>query len=245
MNDQQKAALKVSIRLSEGSCVTTPTPEAVEETAADPALKESFSPAKPSDGEDGPPAEGEPPASEAPFPLEVEEPALPPEPPVVPAPFGQPYETIGALGDELLERIRRSRASDLTKLDTLLRERQISCYLSQVEPVDYALQEAVFAAETAHLIGEPAKAERLLHFYTVAFLIADSKQFVTDGRVIADVDGLSAYMKSLLDASYRDLERFCHRMVSYDGVLDPQLEAWLTVLGKADLLDEWRRKIRE
>ncbi|MBQ7324111.1 MAG: hypothetical protein IJW98_00040 [Clostridia bacterium] len=244
MNDQQNSSLKVSIRLSEGNFASAQTTEPAEdEVVGDPSLKVAFFREKPPD-EHTQPCQGE--ATDDPLsPGNEEIPAAEPaSPPTVPAPFGQPYETVGALGCEMLERIRRGRAPDLTKLDALLRERQISGYLSRVEPVDYSLQEAVFTAETEHQIRELTKTQRLLHLYTVAFLIADNKHFVADGTEIADIDGLNAYMKSLLDASYRDLERFCHRMVSYDGVLDPQLEAWLTVLGKADLLDAWRLKIR-
>lgn len=235
MNDQQNSSLKVSIRLSEGSCSSAQTTETAEdEVVGDPSLKVAFFREKPLD-------EYADPLSPTDEEIPVDEPAAPP---TVPAPFGQPYETVGVLGSEMLERIRRGRAPDLTKLDALLRERQISAYLSHMEPVDYSLQEAVFAAETEHQIRELTKTQRLLHLYTVAFLIADNKHFMVDGTEITDIDGLNAYMKSLLDTSYRDLERFCHRMVSYDGVLDPQLEAWLTVLGKADLLDAWRLKIR-
>ena len=51
-------------------------------------------------------------------------------------------------------------------------------------------------------------------------------------------------MRELLETSYADFERFCHRMIDYNDTLDVQLEAWLIALGKRSELDLWRRQMR-
>ena len=162
---------------------------------------------------------------------------------VLPSPFGQQYATLEELGNDLLEHIRKGKAADLTKLDRMLKSRQISSYLAGQQPVDTDLHGIVYEVESAHQDKDLTKRQRLFDLYRVAFLLADEKLFYTDTAKIADAPALSDHMKSLLNLSFSDLDKFCRKMVTADGVLDPQLEAWLLALGKEAELTHWRQRM--
>ena len=162
---------------------------------------------------------------------------------VLPSPFGHTYTTVGELGNDLLEHIRKGKAADLTKLDRTLKGHQISNYLAAVGSFNPELQQVVYDIESAHHTADLTKQQRLLHLYRVAFLLADEKLFCTDTAKIANAAELSAHMKGLLDLSFSDLDKFCRKMVTTDGVLDPQLEAWLLAMGKEAELYAWRQQM--
>ena len=54
---------------------------------------------------------------------------------------------------------------------------------------------------------------------------------------------LAGYMRKLLNSSYKRFASFCHQLADADGTPDPQLEAWLTVLGRQEELKKWRESL--
>lgn len=179
------------------------------------------------------------PAEPAPSPI------APPAPTMQYSVIRQNYSSLAELGGDMLEKLRKSKATDHAYWDQLLTDGEITKYLTEIESRDTVLQEAILAIETAHRGVDLTKRQRLLHYYTVAFLIADDKRLYVDGKQIADIASLASHTKRLLDSSYGDLERFCHKMVDYDGILDLQLEAWLTALGKQNELNHWRTRMTQ
>jgi hypothetical protein len=119
----------------------------------------------------------------------------------------------------------------------------LSEHLKNVHSENEELIEAVAALEAAHAMPERGKRETSLNYYLMAYLLSGQKLLNIDDRKLKSVRELSAYMKELLDSSYEEFERFCHRMVDYSDTLDVQLEAWLIALGKRTELEAWRRQL--
>ena len=67
--------------------------------------------------------------------------------------------------------------------------------------------------------------------------------FYLNGLEFRSVDELADYMRRLLDTSLADFRRACYRLVDYNGGLNAQFEAWLTLMGKEKELKGWRARI--
>ncbi|MBQ9748289.1 MAG: protein kinase [Clostridia bacterium] len=153
---------------------------------------------------------------------------------------GRAYESPAALGRDMLEKLRGDDTSDHAFWDSILENKVLTAYLGTLGGENRELSLAVSAIETSHALINRSPRDALLNYYTAAYLLSGQKLFGVEGKQLRSVEELTAYMKHLLDASYGELERFCHRMVAYDGTLDVQLEAWLIALGKREALDAWR-----
>ena len=69
--------------------------------------------------------------------------------------------------------------------------------------------------------------------------------FHLDGREFRSINELAEYMRSLFDSSHTDFKRLCHKLVNYNGELDPRFAAWIITMGKEKELAEWRVSISE
>lgn len=58
------------------------------------------------------------------------------------------------------------------------------------------------------------------------------------GKVFERTSELAEYAEALCGSSYDEFEEFCKALIDDDGVMCPQFEAWLTVVGKKMSL--WR-----
>ena len=157
--------------------------------------------------------------------------------------MGTIYESLPALGRDMLERLWNKNRSKRAYWDSILNSRLLSEHLKNVHSENEELIEAVAALEAAHAMPERGKRETSLNYYLMAYLLSGQKLLNIDDRKLKSVRELSAYMKELLDSSYEEFERFCHRMVDYSDTLDVQLEAWLIALGKRTELEAWRRQL--
>lgn len=158
--------------------------------------------------------------------------------------MGQTYESLPALGRDMLERLWRNDKSNYSYWDSILGNKLITNYLSKVKSKNENLADAASALETAHNVGNRSKRDTIMNYYTMAYLLSGQKLFAIGEKRLKSVSELTAYMKGLLDSSYEEFEDFCHSMIDYDDTLDVQLEAWLIALGKRKELDAWRQGLQ-
>lgn len=158
--------------------------------------------------------------------------------------MGQTYESLPALGRDMLERLWRNDKSNYSYWDSILGNKLITNYLSKVKSKNENLVDAASALETAHNVGNRSKRDTIMNYYTMAYLLSGQKLFAIGEKRLKSVSELTAYMKGLLDSSYEEFEDFCHSMIDYDDTLDVQLEAWLIALGKRKELDAWRQGLQ-
>lgn len=156
---------------------------------------------------------------------------------------GKTYESLPALGRDMLEKLWKNDTSDQNYWDGILSQKLLSLYLTINKADNDSLSSAVSALETAHNLETKNKRDHIMNYYTMAYLLSGQKILCVDGKQIKNVSELTAYMKSLLDSSYEEFESFCHKMIDYDDTLDVQLEAWLISIGKRNQLDNWRKEL--
>ena len=147
--------------------------------------------------------------------------------------MGQIYESLPALGRDMLERLWKNDPSNYAYWDSILGNKLLTNYLSKVKSKNAGLA-------TAHSLSNRSKRDTLMNYYTMAYLLSGQKLFSIDNKQLKNVSELTAYMKGLLNSSYEEFEDFCHKLIGYDDTLDVQLEAWLIALGKRKELDAWK-----
>ena len=157
--------------------------------------------------------------------------------------MGQIYESLPALGRDMLERLWRNDKSNYSYWDGILGNKLLTNYLSKVKSKNDNLATASAALETAHNVGSKSKRDTLMNYYTMAYLLSGQKLFAIGEKRLKNISELTAHMKGLLDSSYEEFEDFCHSLIGYDDTLDVQLEAWLIALGKRKELDAWRHSL--
>lgn len=157
--------------------------------------------------------------------------------------MGQIYESLPALGRDMLEKLWKNDKSNYTYWDSVLGNKLLSNYLATVKSKNAGLSAAASALETAHSLANRSKRDTLMNYYTMAYLLSGQKLFSIGNKQLKNVAELTAHMKSLLDSSYEEFEDFCHTLIDYDDTLDVQLEAWLIALGKRKELDAWRHSL--
>lgn len=156
----------------------------------------------------------------------------------------QTYESLPALGRDMLEKLWRNDKSNYSYWDSILGNKLLTNYLSKVKSKNENLADAASALETAHNVGNRSKRDTIMNYYTMAYLLSGQKLFAIGEKRLKSVSELTAHMKGLLDSSYEEFEDFCHSMIDYDDTLDVQLEAWLIALGKRKELDAWRQGLQ-
>lgn len=157
--------------------------------------------------------------------------------------LGQTYESLPALGRDMLERLWKNDKTNYTYWDSILNNKLLTNYLVKVRLKNENLAGAVSALETSHNVGSKNKRDVFINYYTMAYLLSGQKLLNIGDKQLKNVSELAAYMKKLLDSSYKEFENFCHKMIDYDDTLDVQLEAWLIALGKRKELDAWRHSL--
>lgn len=158
---------------------------------------------------------------------------------------GQVYESLQALGRDMLEKLWQYDKSNYAYWDSILKNKLLSGYLKNIKSNNEALTAAVSALETAHTVNKKRNRDTVMNYYTMAYLLSGQKIFNIGERQFKNVDELAAYMKELINSSYKEFEGFCHKMISNSNVLDVQLEAWLIALGNREKLEAWRRQLAQ
>jgi len=153
---------------------------------------------------------------------------------------GQTYESLPALGRDMLEKLWKNDKSNYAYWDSVLGNKLLTNYLSMVKSKNAGLSAAASALETTHSLSGRSQRDTLMNYYTMAYLLSGQKLFNIDDKQIKNISELTAHMKRLLDSSYEEFEDFCHTLIDYDDTLDVQFEAWLIALGKRKELDTWR-----
>lgn len=158
---------------------------------------------------------------------------------------GQVYESLQALGCDMLERLWKNDTSNFAYWNGILKNKLLSSYLTKVKLNNESLAAAISALETTHAVGKKNQRNELMNYYTMAYLLSDRKIFKIGDKQFKNVTEFAAHMKDLFDSSYEEFEDFCHKMLGYNDILDVQLEAWLIALGKRKELDSWRRQLSQ
>ena len=157
--------------------------------------------------------------------------------------MGQIYESLPALGMDMLERLWKNEKSNYAYWDGILANKLLTNYLVNVKSQNDVLASAASALETSHNIGVRNDREKLMNYYSMAYLLSGQKLLAIGEKRLKSVGELANYMKDILDSSYEEFEKFCHTLIDYDDTLDVQLESWLIALGKKNEIVAWRAQL--
>lgn len=116
--------------------------------------------------------------------------------------MGQTYESLPALGRDMLEKLWRNDKSNYSYWDSILGNKLLTNYLSKVKSKNENLADAASALETAHNVGNRSKRDTIMNYYTMAYLLSGQKLFAIGEKRLKSVSELTAHMKGLLDSSY-------------------------------------------
>lgn len=151
------------------------------------------------------------------------------------------FESLPALGRDMLEKLWSGNKSGYEYYDSILSEKLLSNYVELYAPDNTDLKNAVDSIETMKKVSDKDNREKV--YYMMAYMLSGQKIFNFDGNQFRTIGELTTYMKGLLDNSYETFQAFCHKLVDFDDNLDVQLECWLITLGKRNELEQWRNSL--
>ncbi len=125
---------------------------------------------------------------------------------------------------------------------SILENRLLSAYTERMETGDGAMLESLRGLEAAYR-SHYKRRDKLKYLYICGYLLTGEPELILAGRRFKTITGFTAYMKEMIQDSYDDFHSFAHAMLDEERNLDPQLEGWLTALGKEDKLEQWRQEI--
>lgn len=158
---------------------------------------------------------------------------------------GVHYESLPALGRELLEQLWKEEHTLFPFYASLLSEGVLTQYVCQIAPNNETLKEAVTAIEDSYVAEKATGTDLRKTYFQMAYTLSGQKLFLLDGQKFRTVGELVGYMKEVLAVSRKNFEGLCHRLVDYEGRLDLQLEAWLIAIGKQKEIEQWRISMHE
>jgi hypothetical protein len=158
---------------------------------------------------------------------------------------GRNYESLPALGRDLLDRLWNKDKSQNKYYETVLSEKLLTEYAAMAAPKNGPLKKAAAAIEASYQLEKNEHTSLTKTFYLMAYTLSGQKLLNIEGQQFRTVGEFAGYMRERLDESFETFERLCHRLVDYDGNLDIQLEMWLITIGKQNELENWRALMRE
>lgn len=158
---------------------------------------------------------------------------------------GRCFETLPALGREMLDKLWNKDKTDYMYWDEILSEKLLSTYLARFKAVNKNLTDSVQALEASYDYENKSKHDIEMNYYLMAYLLSGQKLFHMDNQQFKNVSELASQMKYLIEFSYEKFEEFCHSMIDYNNVIDVQLEAWLVAIGKRKEIEKWRKELSE
>ena len=158
---------------------------------------------------------------------------------------GQTYESLAALGRDMLERLWHDDASQYAFYQSILSEKLLTKYVQMAQPKNEKMQKTVAAIEDSYTLEKNNGTDMKRTYYYMAYSLSGQKLLYLDNETIRTTGELATHMKRVLEESYEKFEALCHQLVDYDGKLDFQLETWLMAIGKQDELEKWRASMSE
>ena len=159
--------------------------------------------------------------------------------------MGKAYENLPAFGREALEMLWDNDTSCFSYYSSILSEKVLSQYVQMLYPKNEKLKKVANAIEDSYELERNNGTDFKRTYYLMAYSLSGQKLFLLDGNQFRTVGELAAYLRKVLEESFKRFEEICHRLVGYDGNLDIQLETWLLSLGKSEEIEKWKASVNE
>lgn len=149
---------------------------------------------------------------------------------------GRRYADGADLGMSLLQALRGTGVIP-AHCDSLLMSGASSLFADDTQ------REGLSALEKRYADPDCPMREKLCLMYMVGFLLCGTAAFVMEGETFYTVEQLAAWLESRSRKSTAAFTRACHRLLDEDHLLDPQLEAWLTAIGRRQQVAQWQAEM--
>ncbi len=158
---------------------------------------------------------------------------------------GHQYESLPALGREILEQLWKQNSSLLRYYESILSEKLLSEFIAMTAPNNAKLKKAANAIELSYVEEKNNRTDFLRTLYLAAYTLSGQKILMLNDQQIRTTGELAAYMKQILSKSSADFDKLCGKLIDRNGNLDAQLEAWLIACGKEEELGQWKNTLKE
>jgi serine/threonine protein kinase len=158
---------------------------------------------------------------------------------------GQIYESIPALGREMLEHLWHKDKSQDNYYKNILSEKLLTEYVLIAAPKNELLKKTAAAIEDSYQLEINERTDLAKTFYFMAYKLSGQKLLYLDGQQFRTTGELAGYIRNQLENSFENFEQLCNKLIDYDGNLDIQLEIWLETIGKKKELENWRSLMSE
>lgn len=156
---------------------------------------------------------------------------------------GYVFNTLQDLGRSLLEALVGKQMDIPVTAGEMLSEGLLSQYLDIMGVESEEQRVSIATCEQMYSESRNDGRQQLLTLYTLAFMLSGQRLLKIEDKTFRTIGELTEYMRELQSASFEKLQPFCHKLVKREGVLDPQFEAWLLMLGKKPELDAWKGNV--
>lgn len=155
------------------------------------------------------------------------------------------FQSLTELGKSMLKALHNDDFSQEPFWKEILDLQLLSNFL-QIADGDYGhLVDGVTALEITYSLEPDTKRNLLKNYYTMAFLLSGETKFSAFGTNFSTPLDLQRHLGQLIQSSYALFEDFCRLMIGTSDLLDPQLEAWLFILGYDAQLEQWKNSFEE
>jgi serine/threonine protein kinase len=153
------------------------------------------------------------------------------------------FESLPALGRDMLDRLWKNDTSRYKYYDSILSEKVLSLYIQLAAPDNKNFKSAVEGIEAMYGFENSDNRSKMMTYYLMAYMLSGQKILDIDGAQYRDMGELADYMKKLLNESYKKFQAFCHRLIDDNDILDVQFESWIIAIGKRKELDRWKETL--
>ena len=155
---------------------------------------------------------------------------------------GRQYESLAALGEELLHALWNQKSSMDSFVGELLTKGVLSRYVLCMDDKDAKRANALKAIEAGYQMHQESERQRLKDYYLLAYLLSGQKVYYKDGMKYHSVEEITEHLKKAINRSYEEFETMCYHLIGDEKHLDPQFESWLVALGNQAELEQWKKE---
>ena len=157
---------------------------------------------------------------------------------------GKSYEDLSEFGAELLEKLQTEQNEDISFYETVFSEHRLSEYAKIIYCGEKEKYNAVSDLEALYEANKDNKHNKAVVFFVAGFVLSGTRQLRIKDKSFSDINELSAFLQKQLDTNEREFGNWCKNITNGKGELNPQVEAWLTVLGKKKEIEKWKENTK-
>lgn len=160
---------------------------------------------------------------------------------------GKIYNSLSAMGRELLECLRENDSSVNDFMDSIYKDNIMSKYLLLKEIKNKKTLEAINSLEKLYNSHKNDEHNIMVDLYLTAYMLSGQHILYIDGKEFHNIDELNLYMKNLLSEDNGDIQKFkdfCYILMNKYEYLNPAFESWLIAIGKSKELKVWKENMK-